>query len=96
MTDNVANVPWMHKKRRKVVRGIQDSVLNDKDTFDPKRSAKFAELINARRAYARLVEKYESQRGTDKNTYIFGQIMQGKLIEIRELMEELRPKLVSL
>ena len=95
MTDNVANVPWMHKKRRKVVRGIQDSVLNDKDTFDPKRSAKFATLVNARRAYARLLEKYESQRGTDKNSYIFGQIMQGKLAEIKEATAELRIKLVS-
>ena len=92
--DNIADVKWMPKKHRRVVRGVQDSVLNDKESFDPKVSANFATLVNARRAHVRLVAQFEKDRGTGKNTYIRGQIMQGKLTEIAELRDSLLPKLV--
>ena len=93
--DNAANVPWMPKRHRMVVCGVQDSVLNGKDTFDPKVSANFATLVNARRARVRLENTFEKDRGTGKNTYIRGQIMQGKVTEIAELYEGMRPKLVT-
>lgn len=82
--------PHMSDKNRIKDRPIQDSIVNESGTWSKEAGEDFISLLKARRGYRKIMNLFEKDKGTGKNTHKRGLAAQKHRLEVEEFRTPLK------